>query len=243
MKRNYILLLALAFITLTISSCNKEGCTDETATNYDPKAKKDDGSCEYEDLTLKYPQITLNGDNPQSVFIFETYVELGATAVNPEDGSEAEVVINSDSLNTDETGTYGVYYTATNEYGSTTEMREVIVTVGTGNYEGDYVTESDCPNAFPIAGETAITLTGANSLVIENAFNLVGGQIELIVDGSDVTVPAQEQDLAGGIATVTLDGTGSMNSTATEIVIDYNYNNAAPVIGGQGSCTVTYVKQ
>jgi hypothetical protein len=86
-------------------------------------------------------------------------------------------------------------------------------------------------------------LTGANSLVIENAFNLVGGQIELIVDGSDVTVPAQEQDLAGGIATVTLDGTGSMNSTATEIVIDYNYNNAAPIIGGQGSCTVTYVKQ
>ena len=30
-----------------LTSCKKEGCTDSTATNYDEKAKKDDGSCEY----------------------------------------------------------------------------------------------------------------------------------------------------------------------------------------------------
>lgn len=30
-----------------IFSCKKEGCTDETALNYNSKAKKDDGSCEY----------------------------------------------------------------------------------------------------------------------------------------------------------------------------------------------------
>lgn len=37
-----------ASLTLGTVSCKKEGCTDETATNYDSKAKKDDGSCEYE---------------------------------------------------------------------------------------------------------------------------------------------------------------------------------------------------
>lgn len=39
-------MLSLGF-ALTISSCKKEGCTDEAATNYDEKAKEDDGSCEY----------------------------------------------------------------------------------------------------------------------------------------------------------------------------------------------------
>ena len=34
-------------IALAFTSCKKEGCTDPSATNYDPDAKKDDGSCEY----------------------------------------------------------------------------------------------------------------------------------------------------------------------------------------------------
>ena len=134
---------------------------------------------------------------------------------------------------------YGFDGTAT-----TTETREVNVVVGAGNYEGTFTTDHNCSGTqFPIAGETDITLTGENTLVIENAFNLVGGQIDLVVDGSNVTVPTQEQALAGGIATVTLDGSGTMNSTATSFVIDYNYDNAAPLIGGQGSCTVTYTRQ
>lgn len=39
------LLLAVGLITV---SCKKEGCTDETAINFNQEAKKDDGSCEYE---------------------------------------------------------------------------------------------------------------------------------------------------------------------------------------------------
>ncbi len=40
-------LAAMAAMTLSITSCKKKGCTDTTATNYDEKAKKDDGSCLY----------------------------------------------------------------------------------------------------------------------------------------------------------------------------------------------------
>ncbi len=42
--------MAVAF-TMTAVSCKKEGCTDETAINYDADADKDDGSCDYEEET------------------------------------------------------------------------------------------------------------------------------------------------------------------------------------------------
>ncbi len=51
--------LMLSFIligSLTLSACRK-GCTDEAAVNFDSKAKKDDGSCHYQqEVTLKFTQ-------------------------------------------------------------------------------------------------------------------------------------------------------------------------------------------
>ena len=42
------MMLVTASLTLGTVSCKKEGCTDETATNYNDKAKKDDGSCVFD---------------------------------------------------------------------------------------------------------------------------------------------------------------------------------------------------
>lgn len=42
-----LIFIALAASTLFLNSCKKEGCTDSKATNYNEKAKKDDGSCTY----------------------------------------------------------------------------------------------------------------------------------------------------------------------------------------------------
>ncbi len=54
MKRT--LLLLLVAMAAGLSSCNKEGCIDPTALNYDPNAKADDGTCVYlaENLNLKF---------------------------------------------------------------------------------------------------------------------------------------------------------------------------------------------
>lgn len=41
------LLLPVVALSLIFASCKKEGCTDETAQNYNPDAKKDDGSCTF----------------------------------------------------------------------------------------------------------------------------------------------------------------------------------------------------
>lgn len=40
-------LLIISALGLALGACKKQGCTDETATNYNEKATKDDGSCEY----------------------------------------------------------------------------------------------------------------------------------------------------------------------------------------------------
>lgn len=47
MKR---LLYPILALTLIASSCKKKGCIDSDATNYDSKAKKDDGSCVYPEV-------------------------------------------------------------------------------------------------------------------------------------------------------------------------------------------------
>lgn len=45
--KNHYSILFLAFLLIGFGSCRKKGCTDSAATNYDAKAKKDDGTCTY----------------------------------------------------------------------------------------------------------------------------------------------------------------------------------------------------
>lgn len=52
-----MLLSATLVASSTLSSCKKEGCTNEKATNYDEKAKKDDGTCEFDTVVIVLPDV------------------------------------------------------------------------------------------------------------------------------------------------------------------------------------------
>ena len=40
-------LMAVFACAIVMTSCNREGCTDPAATNYEDNATTDDGTCEY----------------------------------------------------------------------------------------------------------------------------------------------------------------------------------------------------
>ena len=44
---NFMILFIGIMSVLSLTGCQKEGCTDANANNYDPDAKKNDGSCLY----------------------------------------------------------------------------------------------------------------------------------------------------------------------------------------------------
>ena len=64
-------LLLLLTITICISSCSQQGCTDPSADNYDSSAEEDDGSCIYTQFQ-KYCNYTIDGNSVNSLNYFQS---------------------------------------------------------------------------------------------------------------------------------------------------------------------------
>ena len=73
-----LFLLAIASMVVATTSCKKKGCTDQTALNYNEKAKKDDGSCTYAEDGV----VELTGDlNTQTLSSDKKYLLKGQVFV------------------------------------------------------------------------------------------------------------------------------------------------------------------
>lgn len=83
----YILFFGLG---LAVTSCKKEGCTDETATNYNSEAKKDDGSCTYAAVVQYASQIQMIKET-YAAMALAVYEDAHSSAVALETACDAFV--------------------------------------------------------------------------------------------------------------------------------------------------------
>jgi hypothetical protein len=82
-----VILILFGFMTLFISACQHDGCTDPKALNRDRHAKKDDGSCTYSTVTF-YARYGV-ADGVEHVFLTVDGQEVGSiVAANWPDGTD-----------------------------------------------------------------------------------------------------------------------------------------------------------
>ncbi|MCJ8290962.1 MAG: DUF5011 domain-containing protein [Crocinitomicaceae bacterium] len=229
--KNLLLLAAVA--TIGLVSCKKKGCTDPQAVNYSSEAQKDDETCTY------IPTIAITGAASMDVTLGTTYTDAGATATN-NDASSVTVTTDLSQVNTAAIGSFIVTYTATNEHGTATATRTVNVVISQDNWLGSPTVTDDCNAAlFPVNGSPTITAGASTSdIIIDPMFTVVGGTVNATVDGSTITIPQQTINITVG--DIILSGSGTMNVNGTQFTVNYTYDNTTPLIGGTGSCTVTY---
>ncbi len=75
MMKNQIIYLLLVLLGFGLSSCDKDGCIDPTALNYDPNAENDDGSCVYLAQNLHFNFVSKMGSDD---FLLDSVVQLSS---------------------------------------------------------------------------------------------------------------------------------------------------------------------
>ena len=85
-KAGLLLSMVSLLMLVLVSGCKKEGCTDPDSKNYDPEAKVDDHSCQYEGSVVfwynKTTSDSLMSYDAQSLTIYVDNQVIGSYATN-----------------------------------------------------------------------------------------------------------------------------------------------------------------
>jgi len=172
------------------------------------------------------PIITLNGDSNITMYINETYSELGASAIDDRD-STVEVII-SGTVDTSTLGSYTVFYTATDSANNTSSQTRTVEVVQPPDITAPVIT---------LNGESSITL------LLNEIYSELGASA---IDDRDGTV---EVNISGTVDTSTLGsytvfytGTDSANNTSSQtrtVEVVQPPDITAPVITLNGESSIT----
>lgn len=191
--------------------------------------------CQKEDTLT--PVITILGDNPASVEMGATYNDAGATATDDVDGDLTSQIVTSNPVDTDRSGTYTVTYAVQDAAGNAAGAnRTVTVAPNRNSYLGSYSTVEDCQSPYGLSSTPTITAGPADNEIVLAPYYFNGGSITMIVDGSNVTIAANQNpgpigDNASGSGTLSSDG-----KVITMVV------TMTPSVGQPHTCNVVWTK-
>ena len=217
-------------------SCNKdiEGCMDLKATNFNPHATINDGSCNY-DVEIKLGCINPQADNydPTANTDDGSCIFLGCT--NP-------LASNYDNFANQDDGScifVGCMDSTAVNYNPNANQSDGSCSYDWGpTYVGTW-TGPNCSSDFANSLILQITYDSAvaNTIVFDPMFIDLSTRFAT-VNGKNITFPSQSFGV-GGLGTMT--GTGIMSTSPdTTITCTFDYDDGLLI---NGNCTVTYVKQ
>ncbi|MEI6122526.1 MAG: immunoglobulin-like domain-containing protein [Bacteroidota bacterium] len=210
MKKTTYLLLSLATIIITITSCKKN---DTTA-----------------------PVITLKGNNPDVVVWGSSanYVDPGATVVDDMDGTLSIDTITG-TVNMFAAGNYTLTYTATDAASNQGTATRTVVVDAAPYLNGHFTVNNYIITTFDATyiDTLAITTTN-NTLTFKHFATYQNAKVTATVAGTTITIP--QQTMACGLPTHTRTFSGS-GTFANDSVFTINYTiaDSTLVYSGHGN--------
>ena len=178
-------LLKLLFCVVLVSLTACGGGTDNDVTVTPPDATP--------------PVITLNGDSTISLFVGESYNELGASANDDRDGT-VDVVI-SGTVDTSTEGNYPLIYTASDSAGNTASVERIITLI---------LPPDTTPPVITLNGDSTITL------FVGESYNALGASANDDRDGTvDVVISGTVDTSTEGNYSLTYTASDSIGNTAS----------------------------
>lgn len=139
-------LLVIAGLALLLSSCKKEGCTDENATNYDINAEVDDGSCILPEPDVRDPYLG-NYWVTDSLWIFESFNTEENYTLNISTGGTVSDTIYLNNLWNDGANYFAIL-SGSNFSIPSQEVSGPYWASGSGNFSGDVIKYETSGDAY-----------------------------------------------------------------------------------------------
>jgi len=199
-------------------------------------------SCSKDEDTTP-PIITLNGSSTITLELQQAYVELGAVAVDDEDGTVPVQI--SGTVNTNLKGEYLITYTASDEAGNVAQAERIVNVINSADIlAGGYtnVTDQCSASGNSTFNATVSASTTQNGKFTISNFGAFGTSvtIELTYNKQNQTITAVGGQSLGGGAVLTSVTSGSLLSqNPVSFSIGYTWIDSG---GASDFCTSVYTK-
>ncbi len=230
-------LIFLSTLLTGISACTKKGCTDKSATNYNPAAQKNNGKCVY------IPGIKLIGDATLHLPVGGELIDEGAIALDVDGSKPSVAVVNM--VNTAKKGNYTIQYSAQLKSGEVTTTRNVVVAFDRSNWVGTWKTHGDCNGVF-FPDSTVTFVIGAQDGLIQTTDMFAyspNAEIDAHIDQQQIALHQQYIQVSN-MWLSRFSAVGEMNDAGSAFKLKFSYKNLVSnsAFGVPGTCILKYTK-